>query len=100
MASEVVGAVLCVGLTFFMFGAMVVPILSWCNGEVFACSEGEPIKNGSSAWRDAAERCACEPAANEDGSMCQPVSLPDRFGVAWRCEIKPALMYPKSALGG
>lgn len=82
------------GLTVFMFGALLVPILSWCNGEVFACSEGAPILRGSVAWADAAERCRCEPVANEDGSMCKPVSLPDRFGVAWRCEIKPVLMHP------
>jgi len=40
MTSSTVGVVLCVGVTIFMFAAFLVPVLSWCNGKLIACSEG------------------------------------------------------------
>ena len=42
--------------------------------------------------------CHCEPPTNPDGSVCEPVSTLDRIGVAWKCDLKPKLMYPEVVL--
>ena len=39
MPATVLGTVLCVGLTVFVFVAGLVPVLSWCNGQIILCEE-------------------------------------------------------------
>lgn len=81
MASTVVGVILMLAIEIVAGVAFFSSRDEW---------SGKPESPGDSAR----EKCSCEPPTNEDGSMCEPVSLPDRYGIAWRCEVKPALMYP------
>lgn len=79
--SPVVGVILMLAIEFVGAGLYIAEVADW---------GGRPQVTHA----EAATLCRCEPPTNVDGSVCQPISLPSKLGVAgWNCEVKPSLMH-------
>lgn len=99
MASPIVGTVLLIGITFSSFG-LLIAFAATNHYEKESCEsagathdlyDSTDCPSDEQKRAEYAMKCRCEPPTREDGSLCEPISVPDRFGVAWRCGIKPIL---------